>query len=271
MSDRRNPYLILGLDYGTGAEDAAAAFAQAVRRIRSSGAQPYTIEDVTWALHKIEQAETEPDASLDTYRVPADPQVYFNAVLDRGLPPVPLQPASATTGVGRRELASEALLAEIRHSLAQATQGRLGAAVVRPADPIPAEVGGSHQSSPRPPHATTAGPRAAATHYPAGWYSDPWQQYHQRWWDGKAWSRHGRSQLAALAAAREAPAGHPRSTHPVPTQPDSPEAGESATGFPAGWYQDPWGQAAQRWWDGTKWTTHLHRSPSSRPLAAAES
>jgi hypothetical protein len=25
----------------------------------------------------------------------------------------------------------------------------------------------------------------------------------------------------------------------------------------AGWYPDPWGQAAQRWWDGQQWTSHV--------------
>jgi hypothetical protein len=25
---------------------------------------------------------------------------------------------------------------------------------------------------------------------------------------------------------------------------------------PAGWYPDPWGKAAQRWWDGRQWTGH---------------
>ena len=34
---------------------------------------------------------------------------------------------------------------------------------------------------------------------------------------------------------------------PAPTVPSGP---------PAGWYDDPDGGTAQRWWDGTRWTEH---------------
>jgi hypothetical protein len=32
---------------------------------------------------------------------------------------------------------------------------------------------------------------------------------------------------------------------------------------PAGWYPDPWGQSAQRFWDGTAWTPHLAHPASA--------
>ena len=36
---------------------------------------------------------------------------------------------------------------------------------------------------------------------------------------------------------------------------------------PAGWYPDPWRQAAQRWWDGTQWTHHtVWPAPPSPPV-----
>jgi hypothetical protein len=35
---------------------------------------------------------------------------------------------------------------------------------------------------------------------------------------------------------------------PAPPQPPPP------AGPPEGWYPDPQGQAAERWWDGTNWT-----------------
>jgi hypothetical protein len=30
-----------------------------------------------------------------------------------------------------------------------------------------------------------------------------------------------------------------------------------AAGAPGGWYDDPWGQARLRWWDGSQWTHHV--------------
>ena len=30
----------------------------------------------------------------------------------------------------------------------------------------------------------------------------------------------------------------------------------------SGWYTDPWGQGAQRWWDGQRRTAHLPAGPA---------
>ena len=37
----------------------------------------------------------------------------------------------------------------------------------------------------------------------------------------------------------------------------------------SGWYPDPWGQAQQRYWDGTQWTGHTHGGESGPPPAPA--
>ncbi len=36
-----------------------------------------------------------------------------------------------------------------------------------------------------------------------------------------------------------------------------------------GWHPDPWGQAEQRWWDGTQWTEHTHGAAAAQQPAPA--
>lgn len=71
--DRRNPYVILGVEFGATAEDARAGFARAKRRLRQDPDAPFTSEDLTWALLQVEQLIADPDLAVDVYRVPADP------------------------------------------------------------------------------------------------------------------------------------------------------------------------------------------------------
>ena len=76
MTDRRSPYLILGVPYGASKNEAARAFARATRRLRRQNDAPYDLEDLNWALHAIEQRIEDPSSSIDDYRMPADPSVY---------------------------------------------------------------------------------------------------------------------------------------------------------------------------------------------------
>ena len=39
------------------------------------------------------------------------------------------------------------------------------------------------------------------------------------------------------------------------------------TSIPAGWYKDPGGSDALRWWDGNQWTAHLQHSAPAAPVA----
>ena len=73
ISDRRNPYLVLGVPYGTSRAEATRAFAQRSRRARREATFPYTVDDMTWALHQIEAHLDNPSAAIDHFRVPADP------------------------------------------------------------------------------------------------------------------------------------------------------------------------------------------------------
>jgi hypothetical protein len=70
--DRRNPYLILGINYGSTPEEARAAFARCVRRLRQASSAPFTREDLTWALHEVEHPSEDPDRSVRYFRVPAN-------------------------------------------------------------------------------------------------------------------------------------------------------------------------------------------------------
>lgn len=71
--DRRNPYVILGIPFGAGESEARTGFAKASRRIRQIDDAPYTMEDLTWALHQIEQIIEDPSKAFSVFRVPADP------------------------------------------------------------------------------------------------------------------------------------------------------------------------------------------------------
>lgn len=71
----RNPYLIIGVDFGASAEEARHAFARAARRARREGGA-WAVEDLTWALHEIETLEQNPADLVSVYRVPADPTVF---------------------------------------------------------------------------------------------------------------------------------------------------------------------------------------------------
>jgi hypothetical protein len=53
--------------------------------------------------------------------------------------------------------------------------------------------------------------------------------------------------VAHLISGVEAPAGAPAGRAPSPSPP------------PAGWYADPAGGDASRWWDGERWTEHVNR------------
>ncbi len=108
MTDRRNPFLILGVDFGASADEASAAFAKAARRLRRDPDATYSLEDATWALHAIEQAEVDPVHAVDHYRVPADPGLFvgIDALLEE---PIPMGPSDMDLEETLAELEEEAL------------------------------------------------------------------------------------------------------------------------------------------------------------------
>lgn len=128
MSDRRNPYFILGVDFGTTGDHATSAFAHASRRLKSRPDAPYELEDAAWALSVLERA-TDPEQDLEYFRVPADPNAYVapsgGSLLE--LPATPLGRATAPSTVEERTLFEDAslaaALAEDLDSLGRALMG----------------------------------------------------------------------------------------------------------------------------------------------------
>ena len=69
--DRRNPYVILGIPFGSTGPEARAGFARSSRRLRQEPTAAYSQEDLTWALHQVEQILTNPQLAFEVYRIPA--------------------------------------------------------------------------------------------------------------------------------------------------------------------------------------------------------
>jgi hypothetical protein len=94
----RNPYLLLGVDYGCPPDQARRSFARAARRIRRAGTSGITIEDLNWALHEIQNSSEDPFESVSMFRVPANPDVFVPAGEGLFAPPaVPLARATTTS------------------------------------------------------------------------------------------------------------------------------------------------------------------------------
>lgn len=73
----RNPYLILGLPFGSSRDEANVAFALRGRALRRQGeAGKDQLVELTWALNQIDEAISDPDSALDIYRIPADPGAF---------------------------------------------------------------------------------------------------------------------------------------------------------------------------------------------------
>ena len=111
----------------------------------------------------------------------------------------------------------------------------------------------------------------------AGWYADPDLPTGERWWNGSQWTSHIRdipSYDAIAGAEGQPPTAWSTASGPLATLPPSETAGTeyvrpyspsglvpAAPPVPPGWYPDPHGAPAQRWWDGTAWSAHTAPQP----------
>ena len=116
--NRRNPYLILGVPYGSSSEIATRAFAKNTKRSKHEENYPYSLEDLTWARNQIKAHLENPTSDLSTYRVPADPAALrppqslagvniLVKVLERRTPAVTQQDLARVMEFIRTELAEE--------------------------------------------------------------------------------------------------------------------------------------------------------------------
>lgn len=77
MIDARNPYILLGIPYGSSRELALVAFAKRSRSVRRLGREgKNAMTDLTWALNQVSESIRSPDESIGIYRIPADPEAY---------------------------------------------------------------------------------------------------------------------------------------------------------------------------------------------------
>jgi hypothetical protein len=118
----------------------------------------------------------------------------------------------------------------------------------------------------------------------AGWYADPDLPAGERWWNGSQWTSHTRDvqSFDAIAGAEgQSPTAWSAASGPLATLPPIDTAGTAyfaagqtsvpvpaAPQVPPGWYPDPHGAPAQRWWDGAGWSAHTAPQPGYLPYGS---
>lgn len=77
MIESRNPYIILGIPFGSSREVALAAFARKSRPLRRLGREGNAaMTDLTWALSQVSELVGDPAVNLTLFRIPADPASF---------------------------------------------------------------------------------------------------------------------------------------------------------------------------------------------------
>jgi hypothetical protein len=108
----RNPYLILGIPFGSSRDTANIAFARKARPLRRLGnAGRDQLTELTWALNQIDVGIRHPDAEMGIYRVPADPDAFAGGGAGVLNPPAEQLPARD----GDRDAAVSRLQAAAAH------------------------------------------------------------------------------------------------------------------------------------------------------------
>ena len=166
MDGKRNPYLILGLEFGAAAQEASGAFARCVRRIKTDPSAPYTIEDATWALHQLEHAESDHRTGVTVYRVPADPSVFTTGAAQPA--PVPMPRRTAPDPAARDSLIGDVVFDLLEPHLSAIGEMGLDLAYDSHEGSPPARRPGDQSSLPDPSLATSNVNPSGRQHLPGG-------------------------------------------------------------------------------------------------------
>lgn len=101
IADMRNPYVMLGIPFGSPRDVATRAFARKAKGRRRQRAESSELTDLTWALNQVAENIRDPRTALHVYRVPADPGA-LEPVGEGVLRPGP-EPMPRTTGDSDQE------------------------------------------------------------------------------------------------------------------------------------------------------------------------
>jgi len=116
---QRNPYVILGIPFGSSREEANIAFARKARALRQAGAAGRAqMTDLTWALNQCDEGLSHPEAAMEIYRIPADPEAF--TVTGAGVfapAPEPLAPVGGDAEAALTQLCDAAAVEYLRYLL----------------------------------------------------------------------------------------------------------------------------------------------------------
>ncbi len=71
----RNPFVLLGIPFGSSRDVATSAFARRAKKLRRAPNGAERLTDLTWALNQAEVLDGSTTA-VDIYRIPADPTAF---------------------------------------------------------------------------------------------------------------------------------------------------------------------------------------------------
>lgn len=72
-----NPFVRLGVEWGTTPDDAQLAFARRARGLRRAPGGVEALQELTRALNEIDTVAKDPKLAVELYRIPSDPSAFI--------------------------------------------------------------------------------------------------------------------------------------------------------------------------------------------------